>query len=1010
MDRRPMPGGERPANKFVLFLRECLLLLALQVVTVTYVPGLNPPGGVWPETKDGHLIGNPILALTDHVRYGAFSYSNTTALMASAAVVLLLLFVRGRSRERPWFNTVLRVVMSLGTVALAAAYAAGASRNKFTTKFASALVALLFLYVAIYTGGWIFSARRCFSGDRLPPVVSRSMLTAIFVASMAYTAGLSPPGGFWQDTQEGHRAGDPALVGHHRRRFTAFFVGNTLAFVGSLCLIPEVLTNEGDESVSSWHSIALHGIFIAYAAGSSIDTSYIAYVLLCGFVVVPMMQFILVIRYIWPLFGKQSSLKKWFERAISGGQELPSKDGIDPFFILLFTTLSATVTYQAGLNPPGGLWLDDRDGHKAGDPILLAMQPTRYRVFIYCNSMALVVSLVAVVMVLTERCQEQKSRVLDGLMILDLIGLIGAYAAGCCRDVSTSIYVISLGGAVVAYVVFHMAFFLSRTNLEWLIQEDKTVEVDRDLMLGILGAALTYQTGLTPPGGFWPSNDEVGHHAGEPVLLSTYPSRYMVFFYLNAICFMASIFLTVLFVNPLLYRAGIRCHALYICVLAVLFGLMGAYAAGSYRNLGPSIYIIMLGAAVFIFIIIILYLLHIFEEAPETLTALESSNTNNLGLGQEGQQQDQPVDDVDKATTAAAEVKGKAEETAASEAAVTKTAKVEGKAEETAAVEETAEVEGNAEETAASEAAVAAAAEGKEVAAEETKAEAAAEVEAAAEAEKEAAATAAAEVEGTAVELEEVAAEEMATVEAKVEEVAAEETKAETVEEVAVEETEAAAAKAAAAKAAAAEAAAEAAAAAAEAAAAAAADKEEIKNKRLMSLVMIGSIGATVTYQAGFAPPQGFWPDDSNGHAVGNPVLRDTDAHWYRVFFFCNTTSFAASWIIMHSDPILRRLEAMIEEEELKQHALCTFVQAPTLIYAIGILCAYFAGSSSGWNTSTYAVALVAPVLFCIFGIDHVVNLIRRAAERDNASQQNDQPAAAATTNGEQAADAATAP
>lgn len=52
-----------------LRLREGILLVAIQVVTVTYSAGLNPPGGVWEDTKqDEHLIGNPILALTYHKR------------------------------------------------------------------------------------------------------------------------------------------------------------------------------------------------------------------------------------------------------------------------------------------------------------------------------------------------------------------------------------------------------------------------------------------------------------------------------------------------------------------------------------------------------------------------------------------------------------------------------------------------------------------------------------------------------------------------------------------------------------------------------------------------------------------------------------------------------------------------------------------------------------------------------------------------------------------------------
>lgn len=274
------------------------------------------------------------------------------------------------------------------------------------------------------------------------------------------------------------------------------------------------------------------------------------------------------------------------------------------------------MTYQAGLNPPGGFWPDDRDGHKGGDPILLAKHATRYRVFFYCNSTALAASLVVIFMVqrncLSKRTTYDKLRLhaLQAVMILDLIALIGAYAAGCCRDTSTSIYIIALAGGVLVYVVFHLVFFtMHRDDLH---EKKEIVERDRKLllMLAILATTLTYQAGLTPPGGFWlEDDDELGHRAGDPVLLSNYPRRYTAFFYLNAAGFMASVALTILLVNLNLYRAAIRSHALCVCMVAGLFGLMGAYAAGSSRHLRTSIYMIALIGLVFTFITLLLVFL-----------------------------------------------------------------------------------------------------------------------------------------------------------------------------------------------------------------------------------------------------------------------------------------------------------------------------------------------------------------------------------------------------------------
>lgn len=69
------------------------------------------------------------------------------------------------------------------------------------------------------------------------------MLLSIFATTITYTAGLNPPGGFWADTQDGHRGSDPVLNDHHRRCFTAFFISNTVSFVASLGAIMLLLTN-----------------------------------------------------------------------------------------------------------------------------------------------------------------------------------------------------------------------------------------------------------------------------------------------------------------------------------------------------------------------------------------------------------------------------------------------------------------------------------------------------------------------------------------------------------------------------------------------------------------------------------------------------------------------------------------------------------------------------------------------------------------------------------------------
>ncbi|XP_062195767.1 uncharacterized protein LOC133898949 [Phragmites australis] len=285
--------------------------------------------------------------------------------------------------------------------------------------------------------------------------------------------------------------------------------------------------------------------------------------------------------------------------------------------VLLLATLAAAITYQAGLNPPGGLWQDDGDRYKAGDPILLTTNPRRYKAFYYSNSVAFVASLVAIILVRKKTLHQHNA--LEAAMILDLFGLIGAYAAGSCRDVSTSIYAMALAGAALVYVVIHVVFFTLDHTDGGRVGDDEASRMKekeaedlvgkrrkRLLLFAILAVTITYQAGLTPPSGFHPKDDKLsGHRAGDSVLLHNYPPRYTAFFYCNSVTFMLSIALIILLVNPNLYRPAIRSNALSVCTAVGLIGIMGAYAAGSTQHLKTSIYIFVLAAVVLSSVVIL---------------------------------------------------------------------------------------------------------------------------------------------------------------------------------------------------------------------------------------------------------------------------------------------------------------------------------------------------------------------------------------------------------------------
>ncbi|EER89616.1 hypothetical protein BDA96_10G147800 [Sorghum bicolor] len=130
-------------------------------------------------------------------------------------------------------------------------------------------------------------------------------------------------------------------------------------------------------------------------------------------------------------------------------------------WLMVLAVLAASVTYQAGLNPPGGFWQqDDAQGNVAGTPVLQSKFPKRYTVFFYFNSTAFVTSVVIIVLLMNESFYHSEAKVeaLEIIVVLDMAGLMGAYIAGCTREVSSSIYIIVLTLVVFLYVVYTAQF------------------------------------------------------------------------------------------------------------------------------------------------------------------------------------------------------------------------------------------------------------------------------------------------------------------------------------------------------------------------------------------------------------------------------------------------------------------------------------------------------------------------------------------------------------------------
>ncbi|KAG2605922.1 uncharacterized protein LOC120670146 isoform X1 [Panicum virgatum] len=296
-------------------------------------------------------------------------------------------------------------------------------------------------------------------------------------------------------------------------------------------------------------------------------------------------------------------------------------------YLVLLGTLAVSVTYNAGLTPPGGFWTQKKDGHDAGDPILRARFFPRHEVFFYCNATAFAASLVLIILLLSKHVTRQKLwlRSMQFTMILDLFSLMGAYAAGSCRAVKSSIFIWVLVLAVFVYIVIHILIYiravpkwlknrvqsaLRKILRRWGVHEDqrsipqiKDVEEARKFMLMLVtfSATITYQAGLSPPGGFWAENEE-NQNPATSMLRSKNLARYNFFVSCNSTSFVASLVTIILLLSPELSRHGIRSRAVNVCVVADLLGLMGAYAAGSCRTVVQSFCVVFIAILVWIFI------------------------------------------------------------------------------------------------------------------------------------------------------------------------------------------------------------------------------------------------------------------------------------------------------------------------------------------------------------------------------------------------------------------------
>ncbi|KAE8776939.1 hypothetical protein D1007_50299 [Hordeum vulgare] len=296
---------------------------------------------------------------------------------------------------------------------------------------------------------------------------SRSLLLllATLASRVTYQAGLSPPGGVWPDNHDpghpDHVPGNPILLDMHPKRYKAFYYCKTVAFVSSVAIIVIVQSKELSSPATIRRAVLktamildLFGLMGAYVAGSFRDAPTTIYFFSLA-VVVFVYSIVKVVAYThgqsmvteW-MRGMSDRLAKLFR--LSDGQ--PEPEGSEEErkklerrrkFLLQLAILAATVTYQIGLSPPGSFWPESKrkGSHVAGDPVLLNHYGIRYQVFFYFNATGFMASVTVILMLVNQKLYKQgiRSNALRVCVMVGLLDLMGAYAAGSCAPASMSL-------------------------------------------------------------------------------------------------------------------------------------------------------------------------------------------------------------------------------------------------------------------------------------------------------------------------------------------------------------------------------------------------------------------------------------------------------------------------------------------------------------------------------------------------------------------------------------------
>ncbi|KAK9280988.1 hypothetical protein L1049_003879 [Liquidambar formosana] len=97
-----------------------LMVTATVTATIAFQSGINPPGGVWPETTSSHQAGTSVLATEIPAAHSIFLAYNTVSLVASLSIILLM--VSGFPLKNKLSTWLLMIAMSVTVSFMALTY------------------------------------------------------------------------------------------------------------------------------------------------------------------------------------------------------------------------------------------------------------------------------------------------------------------------------------------------------------------------------------------------------------------------------------------------------------------------------------------------------------------------------------------------------------------------------------------------------------------------------------------------------------------------------------------------------------------------------------------------------------------------------------------------------------------------------------------------------------------------------------------------------------------------